>query len=176
AALRAHWPEAAPALASSSAPAESPALLVRGRDGQRLLLSLMGRIAELAAAPEGEAKLRPVLRRRLQRWSEAVRADAKRFAALDEAQRHRLRKRIKRLRYGLEFSAGLFESKELKRWSRGLAAAQEALGELNDLALALRQGAGDDDRSFFALGWLQARHDQRLRELASLMRKLAKQG
>ncbi|MCX2860511.1 CYTH and CHAD domain-containing protein [Paucibacter sp. PLA-PC-4] len=176
AALRARWSEAEPVLASS-APAESPALLLRGRSGQMLLLTLMGRIAELAAAPEAEAKakLKPALRRRLQRWSEAVRADAKRFAALDEAQRHRLRKRIKRLRYGLEFSAGLFESKELKRWSRGLAAAQEALGELNDLALALQQGAGDDDRRFFALGWLQARHDQRLRELAPLMHKLGKQ-
>lgn len=179
-ARRAHWPEAEPALASS-APAESPALLLRGRSGQLLLLTLMSRIAELAAVAELEAKakLKPALRRRLQRWSEVLRADAKRFAALDEPQRHRLRKRIKRLRYGLEFSAGLFEPGELKRWSRGLVAAQQALGELNDLALALRQDGGDgggEARRFFALGWLQARHDQRLRELAPLMRKLAKQG
>lgn len=177
-ALRARWPEAEPVLASS-APAESPTLLVRGRSGQMLLLTLMSRIDGLAAAAEGSAKLRPVLRRRLQRWSEVLRADAKRFAALDEPERHRLRKRIKRLRYGLEFSAGLFEHGELKRWSRGLAAAQQALGELNDLALALRHGGGDeggDARRFFVLGWLQARHDQRLRELVPLMRKLAKQG
>lgn len=176
AALRMHWPEAQPALASSAA-ADSPALLLRSRDGQMLLLTLMSRIAELAAAPEAEAKLKPALRRRLQRWSETLRADAKRFAALDEAQRHRLRKRIKRLRYGLAFSAGLFEPGELKRWSRGLAAAQQTLGELNDLALALRQGDdGGDARRCFALGWLQARHDQRLRELGPLMRQLAKRG
>lgn len=183
AAVQAHWPDAG-AAAAVPPPAASPALLMRGHAGQMLLLSLMGRIAGLAQGAEPEpvaAKLRPALRRRLQRWSEAVRADAKRFGELDEPQRHRLRKRIKRLRYGLEFAAGLLDAKEYKHWSRGLAAAQQGLGELNDLALALSQQRGTavtgaDARAAFMLGWLHVRHDQRLRELVPLMRKLAKQG
>jgi triphosphatase len=66
-----------------------------------------------------------------------VRRGGRRLDQLDVAGRHRLRIRVKRLRYAAEFFAGLFErpSRE-RRYRAGLEQVQEAFGALNDLAVA----------------------------------------
>ena len=62
-------------------------------------------------------------------------ADAARFAELDDAARHGLRKRLNRLRYSLDFVAPLFAAKAVTRYLALLKPAQEALGDANDVAL-----------------------------------------
>ncbi|MCO5976768.1 CHAD domain-containing protein [Ideonella oryzae] len=136
----------------------------------RLLIALLAFVQTPGGLPAGTAD-RPSLRR----WMRAclaplhkqVRRDAKAYAALDEAAHHRLRKRVKRLRYLLEMSASLWPAKALARHLAALREAQDALGSEHDQALAqalFAQAAEQEPRAWWAVGWLQAqRQTQGLR-------------
>lgn len=169
---------AAPALPSGP-DAESPAAVLRSPAAQAWLLDLLQALQPpdpaLPAAPAGP--LRAHLAGELQRWHKQVAADAPRFAALDDAARHRLRKRVKRLRYAVEFAAPLFEARKVRRYLQPLRALQDRLGVFNDVCVGLvgyRAAAGDDAASAFALGWLAARREQRLAECAPALDALAR--
>jgi inorganic triphosphatase YgiF len=118
-----------------------------------------GRIEVSPGPAIGARRLKPLAANRLGRWHEGLVAPADRFAELDEMQRHSLRKRAKRLRYALEFSAALFDAKRVKRYLGRLTELQEALGELNDLAVARSAYAakGDSQAAWYARGWIAAR-------------------
>jgi inorganic triphosphatase YgiF len=167
---------------------EALVALLRDRGVQGLLLALVGLVAvlgELAASAE-QSRLRPLLRPRLRHWLEPLQSAAPALDQFDEAQRHQLRRRIKRLRYALEFAAGLFaDADELLD---ALRRAQQALGDWLDLdgALALRRQAGaapadaaaDALRNSFELGWLsaqqttlQAQARRRMRQLRRIARR-----
>lgn len=166
-----------PALPSSGDEID-PAVLVRHASVQRLMLNLIARVQgqEPAVAPAVAApdvaepavplKLRERLARRLNRWHRQVVVDAKRFDALDDEGRHRLRKHIKRLRYAVEFSAAVFDARAVLRYLQGLRALQERLGTLNDVAVGIAlysAAAPSDARALFALGWLAAQREQALK-------------
>jgi triphosphatase len=125
---------------------------------------------EAAAAP-----LRERFAVRLDRLHRRLAKDAAAFATLDDAQRHRARKRVKRLRYGVEFAASLYRDKDVRRYLARLRPAQEALGRYNDLSLAetqFRAHVPDDARAWFALGWLAARRAPLLRDAAKALEAL----
>ena len=63
-------------------------------------------------------------------------ADAENYQELDIESRHRTRKRVKRLRYNVEFLQSLFPEKEIKRYLKALKPLQETLGHYNDLFVA----------------------------------------
>lgn len=93
------------------------------------------------------------LRRRLAR-------DVSRLAELDDASLHRLRKRLKRLRYSLEFVAPLLPDRGTRRYLAALQRAQDSLGAWHDMTVAeglYRQAASADPRAWFAVGWAAAR-------------------
>lgn len=146
--------------------ADDPALVVRAPDAQRLLLGLMAAALTPApaAAPMGPAETgapREIVAA-LDRWHRHLRRDAARFASLDDAARHRLRKHVKRLRYGAEFARGLFGAKRTARYLSALAALQQGLGELNDASVAqaaLQAAPASEPSVAFALGWLSARRE-----------------
>src|SRR5262249_51138843 len=72
-----------------------------------------------------------VLRRRIKK----ARKQGRRIEEMPQPERHKLRIRIKKIRYAVEFFEGLFskrEQKELARLSRHLKKTQDALGRLND--------------------------------------------
>jgi inorganic triphosphatase YgiF len=56
----------------------------------------------------------------------------------DAKARHRLRIRMKRLRYGCDFFAGSFAGAAARPYSKRLAALQDILGDLNDIAVGRR--------------------------------------
>ena len=56
------------------------------------------------------------------------------FARLDAEARHQLRITLKKLRYAAEFFRALYPAKPVRRYLKELAALQEALGHLNDVA------------------------------------------
>jgi triphosphatase len=56
----------------------------------------------------------------------------------DAERRHRLRIRMKRLRYGCDFFAASFPGAAARPYIKRLAALQDILGELNDIAVARR--------------------------------------
>jgi len=103
--------------------------------------------SELARAVQ--AQLRPLWRQ--------VRKGAARFEAASVEEQHRLRKRIKRLRYALESAEPVLKRKPTQACLQGLRRALQALGDLNDLQVAealYRQLAAQDPRAWFAVGYL----------------------
>ena len=161
-----------------------PTVLVRQSTAQRLMLRLISRVQgddarvapstptgaiDQAAAgtigPEPALPLRQRLAQRLNRWHRQVVVDAKAFDTLDDEGRHRLRKRIKRLRYASEFSASLFNERAVRGYLKALRALQERLGTVNDVAVGIAlysAAAPADARALFALGWLAAQRERAL--------------
>ena len=169
---------AEPSLAAPKAPMVLARDVVRAPAVQLLLLDLLAvGIAPAPAEPDAEPPLRDQLAKRLDRWHRRAAADAKRFAELDDEARHRLRKRIKRLRYAVEFSASLFAQRKVRRYLKPLRALQERLGALNDITVAMATYSGlrdTDPRAWFALGWLAARRERVIKEARGDLRGFAK--
>jgi len=134
---------------------------LRERGLHRLLLALFG--LALAGGQPGDGRpLIETARRRLNRLHKRATADAARFETLDDTERHMLRKRLKRLRYSLEFVAPLFAAKALRRYLALLKPAQEVLGECHDLLLAeaaCRAAVPHSVGDGFVLGWLSTRRE-----------------
>ncbi|MDP9893549.1 inorganic triphosphatase YgiF [Variovorax boronicumulans] len=162
----------------------SPGDVVRAPAFQSVLVSLIGFTAAAPpeeAAPKTEDAATPptptpmslndarrLLRKRLQHLHKQAVRDGKRFESLDTESQHRVRKRLKRLRYLAEFVAPLFDaegkstsSSAAERYLKHLRPAQDALGEFNDEAVALalyREATARDGRAWLAVGWFSARH------------------
>jgi CHAD domain-containing protein len=101
--------------------------------------------------------LKAILTGRLDAGHRSIRRKLRRFDSLSDDERHRLRRQLKRLRYGLEFCSALLPRKKTRQMIRALARAQDALGEYNDAVIALaayRAHAESDPRAWFAAGWL----------------------
>ncbi len=119
---------------------------VRATDFQLALRELVGftmsqpqeELAErgACATPATNAQARKLLRKRLRSLHRRVVSDGETFASLTADERHRVRKRRKRLRYFTEFVGALFSDKRAGRYIAALAPAQDALGTFNDLAVA----------------------------------------
>ena len=94
----------------------------------------------------------------LRRWHRRARRAAAAWATLDEARRHALRRRLKRVRYLMEFSAALLPAKAAKAEAVALRRLQDSLGRWNDLlaardALAALPATPGRD---FGAGWVAA--------------------
>lgn len=166
----------APALTLAPATdAPDPAALVRASDTQRLLLAWITWRAGLDPDAEAPGDLKRLARQRLRRWHKRLVTGCRDFDALDAEALHTLRKQVKRQRYAIEFFAPLLPRKAAARHLQALAAAQQALGEINDLGVARAAYAAlvpSDPAAWFAVGWLSARlaqvHAQARDELGPL--------
>jgi len=107
-----------------------------------------------------------------QRWKR-VRKASKKIAGMGDGRRHRLRIRIRELRYGTEFFAATFPGRKAARRHRSMLSLfqhlQDALGELNDLAVAkeLFPDRAEDKRS-------EARRERLLSRAEGFGRRLRK--
>ena len=121
-----------------------------------------GRWADPADPRHGPLGGRPIedtAREGLEKLRRQIRKRGKNLLRLDPERRHKLRIRAKRLRYGLEFFSGLYESyrdqERLQAMLGALKGLQDGLGVLNDLQVAQGKGqafaegggrvAGDSD-------------------------------
>ncbi|MFZ4284930.1 CHAD domain-containing protein [Variovorax sp. HJSM1_2] len=155
----------APAMAWPQPSAALPCVaeVLRAEAFQTALVGLVG-FASSEVPPSGEADVRqasPIatLRKRLDKLFRQIVRDGQGFEGLAADAQHRVRKRLKRLRYLSEFVGPLFGDKAAKRFVEQLAPAQEALGALNDDTVAveaLRKVAATDPNAWFAVGWLTA--------------------
>lgn len=151
-----------------------PPDLLREREVNLLLLDLLGWL--VAAPPQADVDmspppalrlLQPLAARRLKRWHAQVAGAARRFDELADEERHWLRKRVKRLRYSIEFAASLFPARRVEGYLKRMRPAQESLGRFNDIVVAhasYLQRAADDPRAWFAVGWLAAQRNVVLAE------------
>lgn len=119
---------------------------------------------------------RKKLRAQLERLHRDVVKDGKRFVKLDEARQHRVRKRVKRLRYLTEFVLPLFPGPQARSFIGKLKPVQEALGMYNDELMAIevyRGLAATDPNAWFGAGWLSARQPANAVACAKVLRKFA---
>lgn len=142
----------------------------------QVLATLQLAFALPAPLQAGEAPMRDSAAQVLQgAWRTAMR-DARHFDSAGIEARHRLRKRLKRLRYAAEFLLPAFAPARGGRTLKPLRAALEALGGWNDLQVAkahFGSRVGDDPQAWFAVGWLVAREPQQTRRCAKALRRLA---
>jgi len=116
-------------------------LAVASERFERLIVS--SAIALISRGNEGGVGERPashLARRVLQRRTRRVLLGLSEFGRLNPRERHELRIRVKKLRYGTEYFATLFPPLHgaQKRFGRALEDLQEVLGRLNDLAVERR--------------------------------------
>jgi len=111
---------------------------------------------------QNPAKLRLVLRKRLHKWHQRIVSEGVQFQTLAIEAQHTLRKRTKRLRYGLQFAESYLPTIKLKHYRRALAVIQDVLGEMNDLYVArerFEKLRDDQPPAWFAVGWIASRLD-----------------
>lgn len=128
--------------------------LLRAAATTRLWLAMLAFAARDEATDDRFAKRAT---QRLQHLHRQVRRDARRFAKLDDTARHRLRKRVKRLRYLCEFAGSQFRRRRVDAYLGRLKPAQDALGHYQDVVVAqamFETAADDGTHAGFALGWL----------------------
>jgi CHAD domain-containing protein len=170
---------APPLAVAADAEAPDVAALMRHGDTQRLLLDWLRWRTGLADVPSTEEppSLKRLARQRLRRWHKQLVDGCHAFNELDAEALHTLRKHVKRQRYALEFLAPLLLKKAQTRHLKALAAAQQAMGEVNDLAVARERYqalVAADAAAWFAVGWVTARQaDARERARSELGRLAA---
>lgn len=120
--------------------------------------------ADLAAEPQPPKSKQPhmhqALAKQLFKWHEKVLTNGLQFKKLPIESKHDLRKRAKRLRYGLQFAESILPAKKLKNYRRSLSQIQDILGEMNDLYVAREKFEGlrdDQPPAWFAVGWIASR-------------------
>ncbi|MBA3597706.1 MAG: CHAD domain-containing protein [Methylibium sp.] len=144
-----------------SASKVKPPEAVRAVPFQTVLLDLMafaGRTESEPDAPAPERAMEHIVRR-LGKLHKQVVKEGKRFERLEALDQHKVRKRLKRLRYLSEFVQTLFGGKPFRRYIERLRPAQDALGAHNDALVALERFkalAHTDANALFAVGFLEA--------------------
>lgn len=130
--------------------------------------ALLGGLATWLAGPalsaDAAAGLRRHVQARLKDLYRRVRRGARRFAGLDEAERHQVRIDVKRLRYAVDAAGALFEPIAVKRFTESLESLQDLLGDLTDINTA-RILLGKLEVGKVGLGFAQQRLAQRESDL-----------
>lgn len=157
-------------LAEAALQGIDPVAIVRDKAFQHALLDLIALLLEPAPADRAadvdsdadadDTSPDRVVARHLDKLHDRLRHDAKRFEELDEPARHRVRKRLKRLRYLSELVAPLYKRGRVKRFLDTLEPAQDELGRYIDLVVATELAhevvERGDARAWFNVGWLKA--------------------
>ncbi|RQP26239.1 CYTH and CHAD domain-containing protein [Piscinibacter terrae] len=151
----------------------APVDIVRDFSCQALMLSLFEWTQGLGTVASPSLQ---VLEKELARDHKKVVAGLAEFTTLDHLARHKLRKRAKRLRYGLEFLAPLLDGDDVRRTLKALKKTLDELGRYMDLSVAIDacKPQADDATTRFAIGWLAARREALIAEIPALAGPLKK--
>ena len=165
-----------PALGADASARSQPsaAAVVRAPAFQDALLQLVELAHRRDERRDRDAKA--FLSKQLKRLRDKVLDDGLRFGQLDPARQHRVRKRLKRLRYLAEFAEPLFPARKAGPFIDALKPVQDALGLYNDERTAqawYRERANTDARALFAVGWLAAREERQAELCAAVLREFA---
>ena len=141
-----------------------PGVAIRMPAFQDALLGVIGFLHSVVTAngSPNHKVAKKILEARLKKLRTQVVKDGKKFLALDEIRQHKVRKRLKRLRYLTEFSAPLFAARQTRAFVTSMKPVQNALGHYNDELMALeafRTLVSSDKQAWFGIGWLSARRN-----------------
>lgn len=132
--------------------------------------------AKPSAAPRSLSK---ALGKRLNKRLKSICQQGMHFEQLTIEAQHSLRKRVKGLRYSMEFSASVLSGKSFARLRDALTDTQHILGDLNDLYIAqdyYQPIVATQPQALFAVGWLRAMQAQKKTEAQASFARLAKAG
>jgi len=176
-------PNTTPDLLDVKADSPTRAGMTASPEFQLVLLDLLEHLVlygdRLADDRELARRAGPLLCKRLNTWLDDIKRKAPLFLEAGWDERHLMRKRVKRLRYGMEFSQGTLDPASLAPLRNALVSAQKALGQLNDLYVAAEyyRGAGAKHSSaMFALGWLAATQGHEAQASHMALESLSKAG
>ncbi|MCG2609340.1 CYTH and CHAD domain-containing protein [Acinetobacter sp. SM34] len=129
---------------------------LRSSDFVELILDLL-QFFHRPSKKQKKSGLKKDIAKKLQKLHHQICKDADQFLQMDIPSRHRTRKRVKRLRYCVEFVASLYPNKDVKRYLKDLKPAQESLGQYNDLMVAevmFQNIVKRKQKAWFAVGWI----------------------
>lgn len=129
-----------------------------------LVLSLI-QFSQQEPHEQSTKSLEKNIAKNLEKLHRSIQSDAENYLNLDIEARHRTRKRLKRLRYSIEFISSLYDPHAVKSYLKMLKPAQESLGKYNDLIVAeslLKPYIPTQPEVWFALGWLAAEKQKAL--------------
>lgn len=169
---------------------QDPAAVALATQAQSAVIKPVGDIA-VQATPQVAAEvaatasikiqkpltLKEALVKKLKKWHRRLLQDGLQFDQLDIEPRHELRKRGKKLRYALQFTESLLPTARLKTYRKQLAAVQDILGEMNDLAVARDRFIGLRDTqpsAWFACGWITSRLDALTQDACAAFKQLSR--
>jgi inorganic triphosphatase YgiF len=129
---------------------------LRSLDAVNLILALLQFVHQPCVTKQ-KTQLKKDIAKKLQKLHQQICKDADHFLELDIELQHRTRKRVKRLRYCIEFIASLYPGKDVKNYLKDLKPAQESLGQFNDLNVAeamFKDLVKRKQKVWFILGWI----------------------
>lgn len=119
-------------------------------------------IIPLIPSNQNRPALRKLLETRLNKWNKGIVEHWKTNDKSDIEAYHDLRKKIKRIRYGLNVYEALEAHANISAYVKRLAQAQEVFGQLNDYSTAhtyFESITQEHPEAWFAVGWLSAKLD-----------------
>lgn len=133
----------------------------------------------LPPAEEGltTPRVKKLLLTKLYKWHRKILRDGVQFAMLEMQARHDLRKRVKKLRYAMQFTDALLPEKVLNAYLKGLSQVQNILGDMNDLYIALEKFSllrDTQPSAWFACGWITHKLDLLQNDAVAAFQKLSK--
>jgi inorganic triphosphatase YgiF len=154
--------------------AQSPTEIMRHKDTQIWFVELVA--WQLSRPVLTEHTPCAAILPKIKKWHARCVHGAARFDTFSIEQRHRLRKQMKRLRYGLEFVEPLCKPSTFRAHAKALSKAQEALGDYNDLHTALayfRLITPQQPEAWFAVGWLSGQIAKYERRCSKVLKKFS---
>lgn len=140
------------------------------------VIALQHAVQDLSRRELTRKALRQIAARRLRKLHGATLGSGEAFDGLAPAQRHRMRKRIKRLRYLAEAVRPLFKGRDVDRFLDTLKDLQDSLGQYQDAVTGRtywEERAQADPRAWFGVGWLAERTEALARTCTEACRDAA---
>jgi CHAD domain-containing protein len=152
----------------------NPSHITRNTEFQLLLIELMSlglapitEAAENTGAKESPAAIKKTAVKLLNNTFCFVVDRVPRFALLEDEEIHTLRKKMKFIRYSLEFFRDYCHKKQYRQFFKSISSTLDHFGLFNDICVSITRIEGlteGDQTLLFALGWLKAER-QRVRSL-----------
>jgi inorganic triphosphatase YgiF len=152
------------------------AAIIKGARNRKLILDTALWLAQEEVSGGNARSLRQLARARFRHLDHHIRKDIAALGQLDSRRRHKLRIKVKKLRYAVEFFGSLYAGKKnkarLQRFRKALKELQDGLGALNDIAVhrilmrrLLKDKSWRRPNEMFELGMVHQDEELRFRKL-----------
>ncbi len=152
----------------------NPSYITRNKDFQLLLVEIMSleippvvESMDAESAKESSGAIKKTAVKLLDSTFNSIEEKVPRFSVLEDEEIHALRKKMKFLRYSLEFYKDYCNKNHYRQFFKSISIALDHFGLFNDICVSISRIEGlteDDPTLLFALGWLKAER-QRVRSL-----------